>query len=80
MSVFGSGYAWLVLDCGKLKITTTSNQDTPYALNQTPILNIDVWEHAYYLKHFNMRADYIDNCFNIINWNAADQRFLKALN
>lgn len=69
LSVFGSGYAWLVLDAfGNLKIITTANQDTPLSLNMCPLLNIDVWEHAYYLKNYNKRIDYINNWFNIINW------------
>lgn len=74
LSVFGSGYAWLVLDSfGVLKIITTKNQDTPLPLNMYPILNLDVWEHAYYLKHYNVRADYISDWFRIINWDTANQ-------
>lgn len=69
LSVFGSGYAWLVLDGnGKLKIITTANQDTPLAMGLCPILNVDVWEHAYYLKHYNVRADYLNDWFNVVNW------------
>lgn len=56
LEVFGSGYAWLVQEGGRLKITTTPNQDTPLARGQYPLLTIDVWEHAYYLKHYNQRA------------------------
>lgn len=68
LSVFGSGYAWLVSDCGKLRIVTTANQNNPLSLGLKPILTIDVWEHAYYLKHYNLRADYIDDWFNVVNW------------
>lgn len=75
MSVFGSGYAWLT-QCGeKLKIMTTANQDTPLCFRQKPILTIDVWEHAYYLKHYNLRGDYIDDWFNVINWDFAEENF-----
>lgn len=70
LSVFGSGYAWLVFDqTGRLKIITTKNQDTPIPLGLYPMLVIDVWEHAYYLKHYNLRADYIKNWFHIIKQN-----------
>lgn len=69
LSVFGSGYAWLVVDAlGHLKIITTTNQNTPLSLNLCPILNIDVWEHAYYLKHYNERINYINDWFHVINW------------
>lgn len=76
LSVFGSGYAWLVIDRKMLKITTTPNQDTPLIKGQIPILNIDVWEHAYYLKHYNVRAAYIDDWFNVINWTKIEKRLL----
>ena len=65
---FGSGWAWLVVDNGKLKIVSTPNQDNPITDGLKPILGIDVWEHAYYLKYQNRRADYIDAWFNVINW------------
>lgn len=78
LSVFGSGYAWLVSDNGKLKIITTINQNTPLISGFLPILVIDVWEHAYYLKHFNKRSDYIDNWFHIIDWEKAEQNYLKS--
>ena len=72
--VFGSGWAWLVLDNnGKLSITTTSNQDSPISENLTPIIGIDVWEHAYYLQYKNNRASYIDNWMNVINWDKASK-------
>lgn len=75
LSVFGSGYAWLVSDRGRLQIITTANQNTPLECGLKPILTLDVWEHAYYLKHYNMRSDYIDSWFHIINWEQAEQNF-----
>lgn len=78
LSVFGSGYAWVVLDHGDLKIMTTVNQDTPISEHLHPILNVDVWEHAYYLKHYNLRGDYFDDWLHVINWNMVKQRFLEA--
>lgn len=78
LSVFGSGYAWVVLDHGDLKIMTTANQDTPVGENLHPVLNVDVWEHAYYLKHYNLRGDYFDDWLHVINWDAVKQRFLEA--
>lgn len=74
LEVFGSGYVWLVQCQGKLLITQTANQDTPLANGQCPLLNLDVWEHAYYLKHYNVRAAYIDDWFHVVNWNMAEQR------
>src|SRR6516165_10491806 len=64
---FGSGWAWLVLADGKLKVLNTLNQDSPYMQNQVPILGVDVWEHAYYLKYQNKRPDYIDAWWNTVN-------------
>lgn len=78
LSVFGSGYAWLVYEKGTIKIITTANQNTPVLEHCTPLLNIDVWEHAYYLKHYNIRADYLDCFFHVINWNRVEQRYLRA--
>jgi len=75
MSVFGSGYAWLVKDNGKLKIMTTPNQNNPIEQGQCPILNIDLWEHAYYLKNYNVRSEYIDNWFNVVNWGTAEKNY-----
>lgn len=76
LSVFGSGYAWLVkTSYGQLRIITTANQDTPLPLQLCPVLNLDVWEHAYYLKHYNKREDYIDDWFHIINWEQANQYY-----
>lgn len=74
LSVFGSGYAWLVLDAsGHLQIIPLANQDTPLPLRLTPLLNIDVWEHAYYLKHYNLRKDYIADWFQVVHWANANR-------
>jgi Fe-Mn family superoxide dismutase len=76
---FGSGWAWLVLGKdGKPQIVNTANQDSPLMDGQYPVLGIDVWEHAYYLKYQNKRADYIDQWWNVVNWNAVADRFAKA--
>jgi superoxide dismutase, Fe-Mn family len=76
--VFGSGWAWLVLDKDRLEIMTTRNQDNPISLGLYPILGNDVWEHAYYLNYQNRRADYLNAWFNVINWTEVNQRFTKA--
>lgn len=78
LSVFGSGYAWLVSDRGSLKIVTTPNQNTTLSMGLCPIINIDVWEHAYYLKHYNVRADYIEDWFRILNWEKAGENFTSC--
>ena len=75
LSVFGSGYAWLVSDGGILKIVASSNQNTSMRQSRTLLLNIDVWEHAYYLKHYNLRAAYIDDWFHVVNWEKVAERF-----
>lgn len=78
-SVFGSGWVWLVAaPGGALEITTTPNQDTPLMNGQTPILGIDVWEHAYYLHYQNRRSDYLDAIMNIINWPVVGERYDSA--
>ena len=75
---FGSGWAWLVLADGKLKVLNTLNQDSPYMQNQIPLVGVDVWEHAYYLKYQNKRPDYIDAWWNVVNWSAVAQRYSEA--
>lgn len=77
---FGSGFVWLVRDTtGALKIIALPNQDNPLTIGLQPILPLDVWEHAYYLKHQNLRSDYIDDWFHVINWNAVEQRLKDNL-
>ena len=80
LSVFGSGYAWLVWNQRRLKIMTTPNQNCPVEQGLRPILVIDVWEHAYYLKHYNLRGNYIKDWMPIINWKQAEKTFLHAQN
>ncbi len=76
---FGSGWAWLSLEKGgKLLVESTPNQDNPYMDGKTPILGVDVWEHAYYLNYQNRRPDYLAAFYNVIDWKAADQRYAKA--
>ncbi len=76
---FGSGWAWLVLNSkGELEIKSTPNQDSPLMDNKTPILGLDVWEHAYYLKYQNKRADYINAFWNIINWDKVNEFLEEA--
>ncbi|WP_077615635.1 superoxide dismutase [Caenibacillus caldisaponilyticus] len=75
---FGSGWAWLVVNNGELEITSTPNQDSPYMEGKTPILGLDVWEHAYYLKYQNRRPEYIEAFFNVINWDEVNKRYEAA--
>jgi superoxide dismutase, Fe-Mn family len=75
---FGSGWGWLVVDQGKLKVLSTANQDSPVTNGQTPILGIDVWEHAYYLKYQNKRPDYVKAWWNVVNWDDVAERFNQA--
>jgi Fe-Mn family superoxide dismutase len=75
---FGSGWAWLVADEGSLAITSTPNQDSPVSEGRTPILGIDVWEHAYYLKYQNRRPDYLQAWWNVVNWPEVARRFDQA--
>lgn len=77
---FGSGWAWLVLKDGTLAVTSTANQDSPLMDGDEPLLGLDVWEHAYYLKYQNKRPDYIKAFWQVINWNEINKRFLKARN
>ena len=80
LKLFGSGYLWLAADeRGKLVLLPLPNQETPLPKHLIPILNLDLWEHAYYLKHQNRRADYIQNWFRVINWNEAGRRYENAL-
>jgi superoxide dismutase, Fe-Mn family len=75
---FGSGWAWLLAGGGKLEIISTANQDSPLMDGKNPILGLDVWEHAYYLKYQNRRPDYIAAWWNVVNWGAVAQRFDAA--
>jgi Fe-Mn family superoxide dismutase len=76
---FGSGWAWLVVDGGKLSVAATPNQDSPLSQGKTPILGMDVWEHAYYLKYQNRRPEYIDAFFNVINWSEVAKNYAAAI-
>ena len=75
---FGSGWAWLVVDGGELAITSTPNQDSPIMEGKTPILGLDVWEHAYYLNYQNRRPDYISAFWNVVNWDVVAEKFAAA--
>ena len=75
---FGSGWAWLVADGGKLDVLSTANQDCPLEDGKKPILCLDVWEHAYYLKYQNRRADYAENFFQVVNWDFVEELLGKA--
>jgi Fe-Mn family superoxide dismutase len=75
---FGSGWAWLVVKNGQLDIVSTPNQDSPLMDGATPLLGIDVWEHAYYLKYQNRRPDYLNAIWNVINWDKVGQAYQKA--
>jgi superoxide dismutase, Fe-Mn family len=78
-TLFGSGWAWLVLNENKkLEIIQTKNQDCPLSIKKIPLLAIDVWEHAYYLKYKNKRADYIEAFYNVINWDKVNELFVNA--
>jgi Fe-Mn family superoxide dismutase len=75
---FGSGWAWLVVVGGKLEIVSTPNQDCPIMDGKIPLLGVDVWEHAYYLRYQNKRADYVDAWWNVLDWNAVAKRYASA--
>jgi superoxide dismutase, Fe-Mn family len=72
---FGSGWAWLVKDGSELDVMSTANQDSPISEGKTPLLGVDVWEHAYYLKYQNKRPDYLDAFWNVVNWDEVASRF-----
>jgi Fe-Mn family superoxide dismutase len=78
LGVFGSGWVWLVAFGGDLEIVGTPNQDSPLSQGKTPLLGVDVWEHAYYLKYQNRRPEYLDAIFNVINWRAVDKNFARV--
>lgn len=75
---FGSGWAWLVLKDGKLDVVSTANQDNPISEGLVPVLGLDVWEHAYYLKYQNRRPEYIENWFNVVNWKEVSRLYEAA--
>jgi Fe-Mn family superoxide dismutase len=76
--LFGSGWTWLVLDRGSLEIVATPNQDNPISQGKTPLMGIDVWEHAYYLKYQNRRPDYVAAFFNVVNWDRVNDIYTAA--
>lgn len=77
MKRFGSGWAWLVRENGGIKIVSTANQDSPIMNGQKPILGVDVWEHAYYLKYQNRRVEYLENFWSVVNWGRVEEEFRK---
>lgn len=79
MKRFGSGWSWLVVDGGHLKVVSTANQDCPLQSNQYPVLGVDVWEHAYYVDYRNRRADYLKEWWKVVNWDVVGQRYDAAL-
>ncbi|MDR0271450.1 superoxide dismutase [Paenibacillus sp.] len=79
ISRFGSGWGWLVVNGDKLEVTSTPNQDTPLAENKTPILVVDVWEHAYYLQYQNKRPDFVSSWWNVVNWEEVNRLYNEAI-
>ena len=75
---FGSGWAWLVVNAGKLEVMSTPNQDSPLMEGKTPILGLDVWEHAYYLNYQSKRPEYVSNFWNVVNWNKVAEKYDAA--
>jgi Fe-Mn family superoxide dismutase len=78
MKRFGSGWAWLVVNKGKLEVNSTANQDCPLSVGQSPLMGIDVWEHAYYLQYKAARADYVKAWWDVVNWEAVNARYKAA--
>ena len=79
MGRFGSGWAWLSRDVdGKLVVESSANQDTPLAEGKKPLLGLDVWEHAYYLKYQNRRKDYVDAWWTVVNWERVEENFIEG--
>ena len=79
MKRFGSGWAWLVAgQNGNLEVISTANQDSPFMAGQFPVLGVDVWEHAYYLKYQNKRADYVTAWWNVVNWDYVNELYAQA--
>ena len=79
MGRFGSGWAWLAADdSGQLSVVSTANQDTPLAEGKKPLLGLDVWEHAYYLKYQNRRKDYVDAWWTVVNWERVEENFIEG--
>ena len=76
---FGSGWAWLIFNNGKLEVYSTANQDSPIMEGKNPILGIDVWEHGYYLRYQNRRADYITAWWNVVNWSQVEKNYQNAM-
>lgn len=76
---FGSGWAWLTIENGELRIENSTNQDSPLMSGKTPLLGLDVWEHAYYLQYQNRRPEYIASFWNVVNWNEVARRFAEAM-
>jgi len=76
---FGSGWAWLVVSNGSLEIMSTANQDSPLTQGKIPILGLDVWEHAYYLKYQNKRPDYVEAFWNLVNWEEVGKRYTEVI-
>jgi Fe-Mn family superoxide dismutase len=74
-SLFGSGWVWLSAGGGKLQVESTANQDSPLSAGRVPLVGLDVWEHAYYLKYQNRRAEYVEAWWNVVDWHAVDERF-----
>ncbi len=79
ITLFGSGWVWLVVSNEKLELVSTSNQDSPLTFGKIPILTIDLWEHAYYLKYQNRRQEYVNAFFNVINWERVEENYISAI-